>query len=181
MALLADEVPLQFAAVDLVQVVRDRLVSPRDRALQWVHHRDVHDRADVGQVSFRDPKIERTERFGRHNAGTILQVGKPVLEHVIHLWTKGKVVDKHYRGGGNCCTMFRTKEVSLVELVLRIFLSIPAHPALKENVHRNSPVGGDLGFFYANTQLTVNQGGDLKSSHYTSCLQTGWDFTWSTT
>ena len=71
--------------------------------------------------------------------------------------------------------MFRTKEVSLVELVLRIFFPIPAHPALKENVHRNSPVGRNLGFLDANTQLTVNQGGDLKSSVYTSCLQTGCD------
>ena len=35
---------------DLVEVVGDGLVGPADGALEGVHHRHVHDRADVRQV-----------------------------------------------------------------------------------------------------------------------------------
>ena len=45
----------------------------------------MHDRPDVGEVALRDSEVQGTERLRGHNACTILQVGKPVLQHVVHL------------------------------------------------------------------------------------------------
>ena len=42
-----------------------------------VHDADVHDGADIGEVPLRDPEVERTEGFARHDPGSVLQVCKP--------------------------------------------------------------------------------------------------------
>ena len=68
-----------------MKIIRDRLVSPGHRALEWVHDGHMHDGANVREVALSDSEVERTEGLGRHNSGSILQVSKPVLEHVVHL------------------------------------------------------------------------------------------------
>ena len=68
-----------------MKIVRDRLVSPRHRALEWIHDRHMHDGPNVGEVALSDSEIEGTEGLRGHNSSTIFQVSKPILEHVVHL------------------------------------------------------------------------------------------------
>ena len=68
-----------------MKIVGDGLVRPGDGAFERIHHRHMHDRPDVGEVALRDSEVQGTERLRGHNACTILQVGKPVLQHVVHL------------------------------------------------------------------------------------------------
>ena len=122
-----------------MKIVRDRLVSPRDRALEWIHDRHMHDGPNVREVALSYSKIERTEGLGGHNSGSILQISKPVLQHMVHLGNslfqrkliqvnlraKSKVVDKDYSGRRNSWPMFWAEEVALEQLVWGIFLAIP--------------------------------------------------------
>ncbi len=39
---------------------------------EGVHDADVHDGADVREISLRDPEVERTERLAGHNASPVL-------------------------------------------------------------------------------------------------------------
>ena len=55
--LLPDEVPLQLAAVNLVEVVAHWLVCPGHTALQGVHYTHMHDGANIRQVPLSDPTI----------------------------------------------------------------------------------------------------------------------------
>ena len=56
--------------------------------LKGSNNADVHDGADVREVSLCDPEVERAEGFARHDTCSVLQVRKP--KHNFHLqpWFK---------------------------------------------------------------------------------------------
>ena len=60
----------------LVNIVRDWLVGPGDRALEGFHRSDVHPHPDVHQVSPTHSKVKRAKGFRGHDPCAILKIVK---------------------------------------------------------------------------------------------------------
>ena len=95
LTLLSDEISLQLAAVNLMEIITDRLVSPAHTPLQRIHHTHVHDGPDVREVPLSDPEVKRTERFAGDDPGAVIEISKPFLQVMINLGTEGEIVDEH--------------------------------------------------------------------------------------
>lgn len=87
------------------------------------------------EVTVCDSEVEGTEGFGGDDAGAVLEVRKALLQFVVHVGPKGKVVDKHNRGRDDVFVVLFIQEVSLDEMVLAVLLAIPTHPPTELHCH----------------------------------------------
>lgn len=130
------EVPLQLCSIDPVQKVWDGLPRPRNGPSQWTHLRHVHNRAYVAEIPVRYPEIQRAEALGGDDSRPVLQVGKALLQLVVHWWAEREVVDEHYGGRRYLFSVFFQQEVALDQLVLSKFLPVEPHPGAEVLIHR---------------------------------------------